>query len=220
MWLAVKCCSQIPLLCAVLPMSREVSHWLIAVRNENHPKRPSWKASPLPVSSHSLLLRHIRWLLPARAPTTAAAVAALQAGTSSVKPTSTSEGWPPPPPTMTWSSSVSREYCTALPLVIFCYRSAVDLFIFFCPDERWRMAEVCIGLESWKEIDAMCSLTWSNWKLAVDERVCFSRVMKGKLEPFQTSCECLLGVKMSGRNKRTVVRTVTDADMSFIMHAG
>lgn len=143
MWLAVKCCSQIPLLCAVLPMSLEVSHWLIAVRNENHPKRLSWKASPLPVSSHSLLLRHIRWLLPARAPTTAAAVAALQAGTSSVKPTSTSEGWPPPPPTMTWSSSVSREYSNALPLVIFCYRSAVDLFLFFL---SWWAVETGWGL--------------------------------------------------------------------------
>lgn len=67
-------------------------------------------------SSHLLPLCHTRWLHPAQAltaaPTTAAA-AALQAGTSSAKPTSTSEACRLQPQTMTWSSSVSREYHTS-----------------------------------------------------------------------------------------------------------
>lgn len=57
-------------------------------------------------SSHLLLRRHTPWLHPARATT---AAAAMQAGTSSAKPTCTSEACPLPPRTMTWSSSVSRE---------------------------------------------------------------------------------------------------------------
>ncbi len=62
-------------------------------------------------SSHLLPHRHTPWLLPARA-TTAVAVA-LQAGTNSAKLTSTSEACPLQPQTMTWSSSVSREYYTS-----------------------------------------------------------------------------------------------------------
>lgn len=69
-------------------------------------------------SSHSSPRRRTQWLHPARvrtaAPTTAAAVTvALLVGTSSAKPTSTSEACPPQPQTMTWSSSVSREYRTS-----------------------------------------------------------------------------------------------------------
>lgn len=69
-------------------------------------------------SSHSSPRRHTQWLHPARvrtaAPTTVAAVTVvLLVGTSSAKPTSTSEACPPQPQTMTWSSSVSREYHTS-----------------------------------------------------------------------------------------------------------
>lgn len=71
-------------------------------------------------SSHSSPHRHTQWLHPAQvptaAPTTVAAVTvAPQAGTSSAKPTSTSEACPRQPRTMTWSSSVSREYRSSSP---------------------------------------------------------------------------------------------------------
>lgn len=71
-------------------------------------------------SRHSSPRRHTQWLHPARvqtaAPTTVAVVTvALQVGTSSAKPTSTSEACPPQPQTMTWSSSVSREYHASSP---------------------------------------------------------------------------------------------------------
>lgn len=71
-------------------------------------------------SSHSSPCRHTQWLHPAQvptaAPTTVAAVTvAPQAGTSSAKPTSTSEVCPLQPQIMTLSSSVSREYHSSSP---------------------------------------------------------------------------------------------------------
>lgn len=78
----------------------------------NYHQAWTWMCFPA-CSSHILPHRYTQWLHLARAltaaPTTAAAVA-LQALTISAKPTSTSEACPLPPQTMTWSSSVSREY--------------------------------------------------------------------------------------------------------------
>uniref|UniRef100_A0A8C7HNU2 RNA binding motif single stranded interacting protein 1 n=1 Tax=Oncorhynchus kisutch TaxID=8019 RepID=A0A8C7HNU2_ONCKI len=63
------------------------------------------------VSSHLQPFPHTPWLHPSPAPTaapTTAVAPALQAGSSSVKPTCTSEAFPQPRPTTIWSSSASR----------------------------------------------------------------------------------------------------------------